>query len=621
MVNKRTYLRMLSRWYGQVPITITLATAIGTLVLVAVGVVFGVGVWLAQKNTFDLLKFNAEQSVAADVSQFTKHLRPAEDLTRFLARQIGDANVDASNTTILNSLLTGALAGAQQIEAILYIDIDQKAHIARRNRETGKVETTEIDQSERPPDQVNLEDLRSGPRWGAPVWRERFQKTYLNRFHPVTRDGEFIGAVGAVTSIEGLSNFIDQHGVRTEGKSFILYGRNEVLAHWSLIDGYPGRTTEHPLPLLASFADPVLASIWQPAGRREMPQTNPQMISSHFMELFNEHYAFVYRSVEGFGPEPMIIGAYFQANDSIKEIQRMSAALIAGIVTLLVSLLAAIFLGHRIAQPIVRFSSAAGQIRDLDVSRVDQLPGSVFRELNDQSIAFNSMLRALRWFELYVPKKLVERLIRNTRDEKTSSAAREVTVMFTDIVGFSSISEGMSASDVATFVNHHFSLVADCIESEQGTIDKFIGDAVMAFWGAPELQQDSAERACRAALAIARSLHADNKQREARGDEPVYLRIGIHTGKATVGNIGSPGRINYTLIGDTVNIGQRLEQLGKQLYPAGTEVAILISAETQSRLGTDFTTVSAGQQKLKGRKEIVEVYKLPVFPPDTPAND
>ena len=610
MVTNRTYLRMLSRWYGRVPITITLASAIGSLVLVAVGVVFGVGVWLAQKNTFDLLRLNAEQSVASDVSQFTQHLRPAEHLTRFLAKQIGDLEVDPDDKDDLATLLTGSLAGAQQIEAVLYVDIQQNAHVARRVRESSAVEWTVVDQSARPMGRVDLESVRQGPQWGSPVWREQSQKTYLNRFHPVTRNGEFIGAVGAVTSIEGLSNFIDQHADNTNGNSFILYGRDQVLAHWSLIDGYPGRSAEHPLPALNTFADPVLASIWQTRGRREMPRDTPRKISSHFMELFNDRYAFVYQSLEGFGPSPMIIGAYFKANDSAKEIQRMSAALIAGIVTLIISLLAAIFLGHRIARPIVRFSGAAARIRDLDVSKIDQLPGSIFRELNDQAVAFNSMLRALRWFELYVPKKLVERLIRSANDDSTSSVAREVTVMFTDIVGFSSVSEGLSAPDVADFVNHHFSLVAGCIESEQGTIDKFIGDAVMAFWGAPDVQTDSAERASRAALAIAASIHEDNLRRKAHGAQAVFIRIGIHTGPATVGNIGAPGRLNYTLIGDTVNIGQRLEQLGKKLYPAGTETSILISSETQSRLGPSFTTESMGQQKLKGRTEKLEVYKL-----------
>ena len=88
------------------------------------------------------------------------------------------------------------------------------------------------------------------------------------------------------------------------------------------------------------------------------------------------------------------------------------------------------------------------------------------------------------------------------------------------------------------------------------------------------------------------------------------MRIGIHTGSATVGNIGAPGRINYTIIGDTVNIGQRLEQLGKVVFPVGAEVAILVSGDTVSRLSDQFSPVSVGQHILKGRSREMDVYKL-----------
>ena len=209
-----------------------------------------------------------------------------------------------------------------------------------------------------------------------------------------------------------------------------------------------------------------------------------------------------------------------------------------------------------------------------------------------------------------MPKKIVERLIKTGEVRDTISDAREITVMFTDIAGFSAASEGMSAPEVAAFVNHHFSLVAGCIEAEDGTIDKFMGDSVMAFWGAPDLQTDSAERACRAADAIAAAVHADNKQRKAAGEPAVGIRIGIHTGPATVGNIGAARRLNYTIIGDTVNIGQRLEQLGKEVYPAGTEVSILVSGDTARKLKTDFKPVAAGRHKLKGRIGEIEVFKL-----------
>lgn len=598
------------RWYGQIPITITLAAAIGLLVLVAVSVVFGVGVWLAQNNTFDLLSRNAEQLIDADVNQFAQHLRPAESQTRFLAEMISDGEVDPDDKDKLGLLLTGSLAGAQQIEAVMFIDTQFQSIVARREPRQKNIELLYVDQSDNTILRRNLAELDQGPAWGPPVWRDQTQRSYLNRSHPVILHDEVIGAVVAVTSIEGLSNFISEHEISSGGNSFILYGENEVLAHWLLVDGYPGRSEQHPLPALINFGDPVLSAIWQEVQPLRRSAVLSADTYSHMLEIFNDRYAYVYRRVDGYGPKAMIIGAYFQANDSIKEIRRMIAALVAGIVALLLALLAAVFLGHRIARPIVRFSSAAVRIRDLDVAKIEELPGSVFRELNDQSIAFNSMLRALRWFEMYVPKKIVERLIRQTDVHDTLSDAREITVMFTDITGFSTISEGMQASEVAAFVNHHFSLVARCIEAQDGTIDKFIGDAVMAFWGAPDAQPDSALRACKAALAIGNAIREDNRQRKAMGQSPVAIRIGIHTGVATVGNIGAPGRFNYTLIGDVVNIGQRLEQLGKEVLSADSEVSILISESTAAGLESDCHVVAVGCHHLKGRSGEVEVYRL-----------
>ena len=177
------------------------------------------------------------------------------------------------------------------------------------------------------------------------------------------------------------------------------------------------------------------------------------------------------------------------------------------------------------------------------------------------------MLRGLRWFEVYVPRALVERLMGLGTAGTLASVEREVTVMFTDIAGFTAFSEGRPAAEVAQFLNRHFAMVSESIEATGGTVDKFIGDGVMAFWGAPEAQPDHAERAARAALAIAQALRIDNEARRAAGEVPVRLRLGLHTGPVTVGNIGAPGRMNYTIIGDTVNAAQRVEALGKDLAP------------------------------------------------------
>ena len=598
-------------WYGRVPITITLAAAIGSLVLATAVVVFGVGVWLARKNTFDLLSANSQQAIEADVKQLEKHLRPAEYMAEFMAKRIARREFNPSNQDEFGAILIGALSGVPQIEAVMFIDKELQAFIVGRDSLGEEVILNEVDNSQDPIIQENIANVQEGPIWVPPIWRDDGQRAYLSRAHPVVQDGLYIGAVVAVVSVQNLSDFISEEGIGSNGRRFILYGRDHVLAHWLMMDGYPDLSNEYPLPRLDKFGDPVLASIWQERGRHEIPYTLHEGVDSHLLELFDDQYAFLYKTHYGFGEQPLIVGTYFQASDFPEELERFVAALIAGLIVLFLSLVAAVLLGRRIARPIVQFSAAAARIQDLDVSKVEALPGSVFRELNDQSIAFNSMLRALRWFEQYVPRKIVEHLIRFGDIQDTNSDAQEITVLFTDVAGFSTISEDMSAPEVAAFVNHHFSLVVGCIEAEGGTVDKFMGDAVMAFWsGGPGSDESSAITACRAARAIAHAIQLDNKLRLDKGLPMVGIRIGIHTGMATVGNIGAPGRLNYTVIGDTVNVGQRLEQLGKEIYSPSNEISILISGPTAKHLDSSFNLLSAGDFKLKGRVGEIEVFKI-----------
>ena len=172
------------------------------------------------------------------------------------------------------------------------------------------------------------------------------------------------------------------------------------------------------------------------------------------------------------------------------------------------------------------------------------------------------------------------------------------------------MSEQLPASQVAELLNEHFALVAECIETEGGVLDKYIGDAAMAFWGAPEVQPDHAERACNAAQRIAVAIAEDNSKRQRNGLEPVRVRMGIHSGLALVGNIGAPDRVNYTVIGDTVNIAQRLEELCRKLAPANFDSYLLISEETADRMETQFDLEPMGAHTLPGRKAPIRAYSL-----------
>lgn len=602
-----------SRWYGRVPITITLAAAIGFLVLLTAGIVLVVGVWSAQKNTFALLSENAHLSISADVYQIEEHVSPAERQTEMIAQLIQAGKIDPANREQFGALLIGALVSVPQIDAVLFINKDRELFGAGRSPTTGQPEFNVVSYIDDPLIEETMADSLKAPIWLKPIWREQYQKTYISRAHPVDINGENVGAIIAVVSVERLSEFISLQGIDSTGVNrFILYGQEQVLAHWLLANPFPGLSAESPLPRREHYADPILSSMWQSPMEPVPGMSLPEGTEGRSLQVSGEQYIVLYKMLQGYGPEPLIVGTYFQASDRPEELERLAALLVAGLMALLFSLFAAIFLGRRIAQPIVRFSAASARIRDLDIAKVNELPGSVIKELNDQSTAFNAMLGALRWFEMYVPKKIVKQLILFGDIHESHSSTGTVTVMFTDVVGFSAVSEGMQAEQLATFVNHHFAMVVNCIEAEGGTVDKFMGDAVMAFWHGDDTSQENTRKACRAAIAIVQAINLNNSQRKLRDDPPVNLRIGIHTGVATVGNIGAPGRYNYTIIGDSVNVGQRLEQLGKVLGGGDSCSTILISADTASKLDPSFTTSSVGSHRLKGRVAEIEVFTLKV---------
>ncbi len=183
-------------------------------------------------------------------------------------------------------------------------------------------------------------------------------------------------------------------------------------------------------------------------------------------------------------------------------------------------------------------------------------------------------------------------------------------MLFTDIEGFTSLSETKIPEEVAALLNTHFGLVSSCISAEAGVVDKFIGDSVMAFWGGMGVDDAHAEHACRAALDIRRTIEDENVARKQRGEEPIRLRIGIHTGEAIVGNIGAAGRANFTVIGDTVNTAQRMEGLAREFRKPDEDVVILISDHTARLLENKFEIEPCGKQQLKGRRQREEVYLL-----------
>ncbi len=206
----------------------------------------------------------------------------------------------------------------------------------------------------------------------------------------------------------------------------------------------------------------------------------------------------------------------------------------------------------------------------------------------------------------YVTRAVAEEILRDRDRLKLGGNRSNVAVLFSDIRNFTGISEQSAAEEVVAMLNDYFTRMLDPVFRYEGTLDKFIGDAIMAVFGAPIAFKDSAERAVRAALDMRRALKWYNVDREGRGEPPIDNGIGITKGEAISGNIGSEQRMDYTVIGDTVNIASRLEGLTKKY-----DYKILINEEVYKEIRDKIPCVDLGFAQVKGKEGGVHIYGVP----------
>ncbi|MEO1225282.1 MAG: adenylate/guanylate cyclase domain-containing protein [Pseudomonadota bacterium] len=620
--------RLLGIGPRSISLSVVLALGIGTLVLVAVAATLAVAVLASTRNTISLLEERADLILDLAVVRLTDHVDEAAIEVTDLAAEMANGNIDPTNELGMEYAIRAAMAVTPQVVALGLWRPDLTGTVGIRGANGVSVDSVvETSDPELLRDAIDAAAAHPDGYWGELVYVPELQVTIVNRRQPVFDGDDLIGMMVAGVSVRDLSHLMariaqddQESGPAT---AFMLYGDAGVLAHPVLAHPPPsgpiaqalaGRSQERPLLTVDQVADPVLIGLLD--GTVEQPpilgSENSEDLTIQFVEVGDDDVLVLSRQLPGYGDEALLIGTHFPANAMASEIERLIGSAAIGVGIMVVAVLLGILMGKRLARPVARLTNRAAEVSEtLDFSAVEPLPGSVISELNRQAQAFNTMISGVRWMDTYLPKTLVRRLVRKDFHEDVVSISRVLTVMFTDIKGFTAQSEGLRANDVAAFLNHHFTLLGRCIESEEGTIDKFIGDALMAFWSAPQRQNDHADRACRAALAIRACVAADNQARAERGEAPIIVRIGIHSGEVIAGNIGAPSRMNYTIVGDAVNIGQRLETLGKEVPEHPSGVTILISAETADLLTADtFALTPVGHHPVRGRSEGVEALSL-----------
>jgi adenylate cyclase len=414
--------------------------------------------------------------------------------------------------------------------------------------------------------------------------------------------GKVTGVLAADLKLDTFNDFVQAQRPGQHGIVAIFDSTGSLIAYPDLAQLITNATAEHPsdpqLPNISAIKSGIVAEVWQSWRSGERYEGN-------IRDGQGRDYLFRLAKLP--------LGALYDANilllaDPNDFVQSVRKLQLAGLVLAIIAGAAFIpvvwIFGSRMSHSLKKITGQAAKLQML--APPDPAPvTSYLKEINELGNTVNLAQRAIWSFARFVPKEIVRRVIDNSISTELGGGRQEITVVFTDVRDFTTIAEAANPDILMHQTSRYFSALTEVFLAEGGTVDKFIGDAVMVFWNAPNLQPDHIERACRAALAGKAACEKLNAQFETEGLKSFFTRFGIHVGEAVVGNLGSTERMNYTALGDTVNLASRLEGLNKQF---GT--AILASEDVYSRVQSRFQFKAVGSVTAKGMTKETHVFEL-----------
>jgi adenylate cyclase len=431
-----------------------------------------------------------------------------------------------------------------------------------------------------------------GPQWfnltSLPVG-DRLAVTLAG---PIDIDQKRQGVLSIVIELTRVSRFLSQLTVGESAGAFILDRSGAAIASPDPdADELNALKTDHPLFPVAVTAIRQSATSYDPDQGDAYRTRVLQGDMAH--EVVLTPISFPGWSLVTVVPESEFLGP----------VQATIRRLLVGLAVLIIAagLFSAWFAQRLIAGPLIKVVGEIRHVERFDLEKVERHP-SRLTEIENLSGAIGDMAQGLAAFRKYIPADLVKRLISDGSGARLGGAVRPMSVMFVDLAGFTGMSERMG-DRIIPLLSRYFDSVSVQIQRHGGTIDKFIGDAVMAFWGAPALNPNHAIDCCRAALACQQAVRdlalVDD------GGGALTIRIGINSGEMLVGNIGSEVRLNYTVIGDAVNVASRLEGTNK-LYGSG----IIIGPETRRLAGDRIFVRELDRLAVYGRSGGLQIYEL-----------
>jgi len=411
--------------------------------------------------------------------------------------------------------------------------------------------------------------------------------------------GDISGVVCANTPLHSISDFLKTQPVGETGKVFIVNKNGEIIAHpgkqgliaFNSLDKKP-RLLRHDELEVGWWAS-AYSSFLENNNRFQQFSFEETSYIAHILP-FNRDYApdwdivLVLPETEVLGPVYNIIGLSILLAFAIG----------------LIALVGISYVSKITARQIEQLAEEAEHIKHFELDAVKPVESRI-HEVRMMNQSFMASVEALKSFARYVPSDLVKQLLQTGQSFGIGGHSTKVSILFTDIENFGQLSETMPANTLMFHMSEYFDCLTKITMQASGTVDKYMGDALMAFWGEPIPVNQPVLKTCRAALRMQDELKVLNTKWKQEGKPTFKTRMGIHYGSASVGNMGSSDRLNYTIIGDNVNVAARLEGQNKNY---GTN--IIISNTVHDMLEGKFECRSLGAVQVKGHKEEFEIFEL-----------
>ncbi len=589
--------------------TILLAGFCG-LSAVGTGLALVLGLTIAVKNTSDLLTENLGAFVGSMADDFESRLRTVEQKARYVGAQIKDGRVDIEQPVPeTTELFLRTVLETTPIALEIAVVTREGQHFGL-TRGYSEVIRDDHEMAEKP-HAVGQPGGGEREGWGPPVWIKHLDAAAIVYQMPLVGPKGPLGDLRFTLSVSDFSRSLS----RIDENAFILFGRDAILAHammigWRPLDAatvpsaasiYQGQSS---LVALTDLGDPILERIWDTEeldfgiGER----AKREGFGGGSIVIGDGEYVFVHRTLDDMGAKPLTIGTYINAHKADEVFDRMGIAAGAGALVIVVAVGLGIFVARAIGRPIRALATASSVVEAGAFEQVSKLPRSRVLELNQAVSSFEGMVDGLAERELirqtlgrYVPSYIAEQLIKD--DGSLEPIEAEATILFSDIAGFTGLTEQLGAVRTVEVMNAYFSRMTSIIEAEGGVVAQFHGDAILAIFNVPVEADDHAERACQAAVKMRRCALV-----ETFAGQPISSRIGINTGRVVAGAVGAEGRLSYTVYGDAVNRAARVEALNKE-----TQTTILITESTAQDVRS-LALRLAGSLPIRGQSEPVTVY-------------